>query len=107
MRPPQPPTNVDVRPKKIRSAGVVGVSWAIKAKGASFCHVERIKPVVRSSPWSTSGSQKWVGASPTLSARAMVTAVAGRGWDSWRMFHSPVIQALVVLANRIKAAAVA
>ena len=37
----------------------------------------------------------------------MVTAVAGNGCDSWRMFHSPVIQALVVLANKIKAAAVA
>jgi len=37
----------------------------------------------------------------------MVMAVAGKGWDSWRIFHSPVIQALVVLANRIKAAAVA
>ena len=50
MRPPQPPTKVDVRPRKIRSAGVVEVSWVIRAKGASFCHVERIKPVVRSSP---------------------------------------------------------
>jgi len=37
----------------------------------------------------------------------MVRAVAGRGCDSWRMFHSPVIQALVVLANRTRAAAVA
>lgn len=83
------------------------MSWVIRAKGASFCHVERIKPVVRSRPWSTSGSQKWAGASPSLSARAMVMAAAGRGWDSWRMFHSPVIQALVVLANRIRAAAVA
>ena len=36
-----------------------------------------------------------------------MTAVAGRGCDSWRIFHSPVIQAFVVLANRIKAAAVA
>ena len=34
-------------------------------------------------------------------------AVAGKGWDSSRIFHSPVIQALVVLANRIVAAAVA
>ena len=48
--PPHPPTRVDVRPRKIRSAGVVVVSWAIRAKGASFCHVERINPVVRSSP---------------------------------------------------------
>lgn len=79
LRPPQPPTKVDVRPRKISSAGVVGMSWVIRAKGASFCHVERIKPVVRSRPWSTSGSQKWAGASPSLSARAMVMAAAGRG----------------------------
>lgn len=63
--------------------------------------------MVRSSPCRTSGSQKWVGARPTLSARAIVRAVAGRGCDNCRMFHSPVIQALVVLANRIIAAAVA
>jgi len=54
----------------------------IKAKGASFCQVERINPVVRSKPWRTSGSQKWVGARPTFSANAIVMAVAGRGWDN-------------------------
>lgn len=83
------------------------MSWVIRANGASFCHVERIKPVVRSRPWSTSGSQKWTGARPSLRARAMMTAVVARGCESWRIFHSPVIQALVVLANRIRAAAVA
>lgn len=66
-----------------------------------------ISPVVRLSPWRTSGSQKCIGASPNLIARAMVIVEAGRGWESSRIFHSPVIQALVVLANRIMAAAVA
>lgn len=33
--------------------------------------------------------------------------MAGTGCESWRIFHSPVNQAFVVLANRIKAAAVA
>lgn len=107
MRPPQPPIIVDARARRVSNAGVVEASWAISANGASFCHVERIRPVVRSRPWRTSGSQKWVGASPIFSARAIVTAVAGRGWDSWRIFHSPVIHALVVLANKIIAAAVA
>lgn len=82
LRPPQPPTRVDVRPRKIKRAGVVELSWVMRAKGASFCQVERINPVVRSRPCSTSGSQKWVGASPTFSARAIVTAVAGRGCES-------------------------
>lgn len=50
LRPPQPPTRVDVRPRKISSAGVVEMSCVIRAKGASFCHVERINPVVRSRP---------------------------------------------------------
>lgn len=48
-----------------------------------------------------------MGARPSLRARAITIAVVGRGWDSWIMFHSPVIQALVVLAKRIMAAAVA
>jgi len=79
----------------------------IRVRGASFCQVERIRPVVRFRPWSTSGSQKWVGARPSLRAKAIVMIVVGRGWESCVMFHSPVIQALVVLAKRIMAAAVA
>jgi len=66
-----------------------------------------MRPVVRSSPWRTSGSQKWMGASPTLSERASRVMVAGAGWESWRISHSPVSQALVKPANRITAAAVA
>lgn len=66
-----------------------------------------ISPVVRVKPWSTSGSQKCMGANPNLIASAMVIVEAGRGCVSSRIFHSPVIQALVVLAKRIIAAAVA
>lgn len=79
----------------------------ISAKGASFCHVERISPVNRSNPCITSGIQKCIGASPILSARAVINIVLARGSDRSVMFHSPVIQAFVVLANRIIAAAVA
>lgn len=50
LSPPQPPTRVEVRPREIMSAGVEGVSWVIRAKGASFCQVERIRPVVKSKP---------------------------------------------------------
>lgn len=54
--------------------------WIRRAKGASFCHVERIRPVVKSRPCNTSGSQKWVGASPIFIARAMVMMAVGIGW---------------------------
>lgn len=59
------------------------VGWICRrrAKGASFCQVERMSPVVRSNPWRTSGSHEWVGASPIFRARAMVIMVMGRGWD--------------------------
>ena len=60
------------------------MGWVCKsrAKGASFCQVERMRPVVRSNPCRTSGSQVWTGASPILRARAMVKRVSGRGWVS-------------------------
>lgn len=38
-----------------------------------------MSPVVRSSPWRTSGSHEWRGASPTFNARAIVIMVIGRG----------------------------
>lgn len=79
----------------------------INANGASFCQVERIKPVVRSSPCRTSGSQKCIGASPIFRAKAVVNIVLAMGLVRSLMLHSPVIQAFVVLANRIIAAAVA
>lgn len=47
--------------------------------GASFCQVERIRPVVKLRPWRTSGSQAWKGASPIFRARARVARVTERG----------------------------
>ena len=35
--------------------------------------------MVKSSPWSTSGSQEWRGASPIFRASAIVSIVMGRG----------------------------
>ena len=48
-----------------------------------------------------------MGAKPILSARAVITIVLAMGFDMLFISHSPVIQAFVVLANRIMAAAVA
>lgn len=79
----------------------------ISANGASFCQVDKISPVSRSSPCSTSGSQKCIGARPIFNARAVIVIVEAMGWDKLLMSHSPVIHAFVVAANRIIAAAVA
>lgn len=95
-------------PRAVSSTGSTAWAvWMIRANGASFCHVDKISPVRRSSPCSTSGIQKCIGASPILSARAVMTIVLARGFDMLFMSHSPVIQAFVVLANIIIAAAVA
>jgi len=56
--PPQPPTSVERRPRVMRREGLAEDIWRMRAKGASFCHVDRISPVVRSRPCRTSGSQK-------------------------------------------------
>lgn len=107
FRPPQPPTSVERIPRVIRRGELVGWIWRRRAKGASFCHVERMRPVVRLSPCSTSGSQRCMGARPILRANARVVIVVGRGWDICRISHCPVSQALVMLANRSMAVAVA
>lgn len=74
-------------------------------KGASFCHVERTSPVMRSSPWRTSGNQECRGAIPILKANEIKIRIVGRSVDIWLISHCPVIQALVIAQNRIVAAA--
>ena len=69
--------------------------------------MDKIRPVVRSSPCRTSGSHVWRGARPIFRARAMIIIVEGTGCDICCSSHSPVSQALVVLAKSNIAAAVA
>lgn len=69
--------------------------------------MDRIRPVVRSSPCNTSGSHEWRGASPIFKARARVIIVTGRGCVIWRMSHCPVSHAFVVAEKSSMAAAVA
>lgn len=78
-----------------------------RVKGASFCQVDRISPVSRGSPCSTSGNQKCIGATPIFSARAIVIIGADKLFDSSIVFHSPVIQALLRVANNSSPDAVA
>lgn len=99
---------MDVIPRVVSNIGSTAWAvWIIRANGASFCQVDRISPVRRSSPCRTSGIQKCIGASPILSARAVIIIALAIGFDILFISHSPVIQAFVVLANIIIAAAVA
>lgn len=41
---------VDVRPNKMRREEFGGWIWRSSARGASFCQVAKISPVVRSKP---------------------------------------------------------
>lgn len=84
-----------------------GYSWSKIAKGASFCQVDRISPVVRSKPCSTSGSQKCSGARPIFRASAIVASVAEVGLIISIKLHSPEVHAFVILANSRRAEAVA
>lgn len=99
--------SIEARPKVVVSVGLMCVICSSREKGASFCQVDKIKPVIRSSPWRTSGSQKCTGARPSLRARAKVAMEMEAGTVKCSMAHCPVTQALVVLAKRIMAAAVA
>lgn len=87
--------------------GFTGAAWQRRTKGASFCHVDRMRPVVKSSPWRTSGSQAWTGARPTFKARAIVRKAAGRGWKSNPSCHCVVKQAFSIVAKSSREAAVA
>ena len=73
---------METSPSKIRVAEFMGWVCKSRAKGASFCQVDRMRPVVRFNPCRTSGSQVCTGARPIFRARAMVRRASGRGWVS-------------------------
>lgn len=52
----------------------------MRQRGASFCQVERVRPVSRLTPCITSGIQLWRGARPIFIAKARVMSVEVRGW---------------------------
>lgn len=79
----------------------------MRVMGASFCHVDKISPVNRSRPCSTSGSQKCIGARPTFSPSDSIVMVMIVGWNVCCTSQLPVNHAFIVVAKRIIAAAVA
>lgn len=54
-------------------------------KGASFCHVNRIRPDDNGMPWVTSGTQKWKGDRPSFIAKAIVIVADAIGLISFRI----------------------
>lgn len=108
FRPIHPPRATD---RIAMMVSIVGLSeWEVmnsRAIGGSFMTVDRISPVVRGAPCSTSGNQKWNGTSPSFIERAAVRTRHDSGWVSWVMSHCPVCQALVIPENstRVEAAA--
>jgi len=43
----------------------------INIKGASFCHVIKIKQLVHDNPWTVAGNQKCIGAAPIFNPKAI------------------------------------
>lgn len=81
-------------------------AWCViisRAIGANFCQVDKIKHVIKLSPWSTSGIQRWNGAIPSFMASAIVSIIEGRWVCILIIVHSPVNHALIVDENKIRA----
>ena len=101
MSPPQPPTAIDSN--DIVMSSVVFIKGAVVYKidrGASFCHVNIINPDDRGTPWTTSGTQKWNGVSPSFIVRAIVSRVDAAGLvifiiDQWPLCSRLMIAAII------------
>lgn len=108
LSPPHPPMIVERMAIIIRR--LVFNWWLVKISsdiGASFCHVVKIRHVIRLNPCKTSGSQRWNGAIPSLIARATVKIVNDVLSFILIMVHSPVVHAFRIVENKIRAEAAA
>lgn len=106
--PPQPPIKMESKDMvSIRCKLIDGEIWYRIDRGASFCHVNRIRPVTRGMPCVTSGTQKWKGANPSLIARATVISVDAVGLNSFVTVHWPEYIKLMMIAIMSSAEAVA
>lgn len=72
--------------------------WYNTDKGASFCHVNKIKSAVNEIPCITSRTQKWNGDSPSFIVRAMVITVDAVGLKIFVMVHWPEYNRLIITA---------
>lgn len=81
--------------------------WYRTDRGASFCHVRRIRPDDRGIPWVTSGTQKWNGDRPSFITRARVMTVDASGFVMFVTVHWPEYRRLVTIASMSSIDAVA
>lgn len=99
FRPPHPPTAIDRSEKIIRIlVFIAGLIMYRIDKGASFCHVRRISPVIRGIPWVTSGTQKWKGAIPSFIASAITISVDDKKLFKFITNQWPVCRKFIVAA---------
>ena len=75
-----------------------GEIWYNTDRGASFCHVSKIKPAINEMPYVTSGTQKWNGDSPSFMVRAIVITTDTVGLKIFVMVHWPEYNRLMITA---------
>lgn len=107
FKPPHPPTAIDRSEKVIKIlAFIVGLIIYRTDRGASFCHVRRISPVIRGIPWVTSGTQKWKGAIPSFIINAMVIStddveLVNSIIDQWPVCRKFIIAAIIKIIDAV------
>lgn len=90
FKPPHPPIMIERSPMSVRR-GVLRELWiwCRMERGAIFCHVSRRRDDFRFTPWATSGSQKWKGATPNFMVNAMVRRKGGMWLFGLRVVQWP------------------
>lgn len=80
LSPPPLPIRIDVRAMvRIKFGLMDDEIWYKIDTGASFCHVNKIRPEDNGIPYVTLGTQKWKEESPSF-MRAIVTMADGCCW---------------------------
>lgn len=86
MSPPHPPIAIDNRAIIINRFRFMRGEIIYRIdRGASFCHVSRIRPDDSGMPWVTSGTQKWKGDRPSFIASAVVIVIDAIGLIIFRI----------------------
>lgn len=67
---------IESTPIIISKCGTLNSICRMRIRGAIFCQVEMINPVLKLTPWRTSGIQRCRGARPSFSPRAKTVSEA-------------------------------
>ena len=105
FRPPQAPMITDsVEQRIISSDRTKEVRLATRYSGAIFCQQAIMMPFLKVRPLSTSGNQKWHGASPSFIINASVIMECINGSSVEEISQLPVLHRLRVAALSRRAA---